>query len=105
MKVFTILKRLVVLAFTGALLAGCASDGSYLARHKPLKVLLIGGGASHDYNRWFNIEDSALLNGTGKATTEYLEPPQVTPDAVQKADVLVISANKPFPESAVREAI
>ena len=86
-------------------LAGCTSDGHFFAKPKPIHALLIGGGASHDYNRWFNVADRALLNGTGKITTEYLEPQQVTPEAVQKADVLVVSANKPFPESAVRAAI
>ncbi len=70
-----------------------------------LKVLLIGGGASHDYQRWFNLADVALLNGTGKATSVYLEPQDVSVDAVQGADVLLISANKAFPDPEVRKAI
>ena len=70
-----------------------------------LKVLLIGGGASHDYNRWFNLADVALLNGTGKISANYLEPQDVSVDSVKQADVLLISANKAFPDPAVRTAI
>lgn len=70
-----------------------------------VKTLLIGGGASHDYNRWFNLADVKLLNGTGRITANYLEPQDVTVADVQAADVLLISANKAFPDAAVREAI
>ncbi len=70
-----------------------------------LKTLLIGGGASHDYQKWFNLADVALLNGTGKITANYLEPQDVSVASVQAADVLVISANKAFPDPAVRAAI
>lgn len=70
-----------------------------------LKTLLIGGGASHDYNRWFNTADVAMLNGSGKITANYLEPQDVSVASVQQADVLVISANKAFPDAAVRAAI
>ena len=70
-----------------------------------LKTLLIGGGASHDYERWFNLADVAMLNGTGKVSANYLEPQDVSVESVKAADVLVISANKAFPDPAVREAI
>jgi putative membrane-bound dehydrogenase-like protein len=70
-----------------------------------LKVLLVGGGASHDYGRWFNLADVALLNGTGKITAAYFEPPDLSVDTVRSADVLLISANKAFPDAAVRQEI
>ena len=70
-----------------------------------LKTLLIGGGASHDYQRWFNLADVAMLNGTGKITANYLEPQDVSVASVQAAEVLVISANKAFPDPAVRAAV
>ena len=73
--------------------------------NKGLKVLLIGGGASHDYNRWFNLADVAMLNASGRISANYLEPQDVSVTSVHEADVLVISANKAFPEAAVRDAI
>ena len=70
-----------------------------------LKTLLIGGGASHDYERFFNLADVALLNGAGHISANYLEPQDVSVASVKGADVLVISANKAFPDAAVREAV
>jgi putative heme-binding domain-containing protein len=70
-----------------------------------LKTLLIGGGASHDYERWFNLADVRMLNATAKISANYLEPQDVTVDDVKTADVLLISANKAFPDAGVREAI
>ncbi|MBI3414771.1 MAG: ThuA domain-containing protein [Verrucomicrobia bacterium] len=70
-----------------------------------LKTLLIGGGASHDYNKWFNEADVALLNATGKFSANYIEPQEATAELVRSADALIISANKAFPDQAVREAI
>jgi hypothetical protein len=67
--------------------------------------LLIGGGASHDYNRWFNLADVAMLNASGRISANYREPQDVTVEAVKSADILLISANKAFPDAAVREAI
>lgn len=92
-------------AFAVALLPGCASNGGNSSRRGPLTVLHIGGGASHDYNKWFNEADTAMLNATGKISTRYLEPQQATVADVVNADVLLISANKAFPNPAVREAI
>src|SRR5690606_35608998 len=70
-----------------------------------LNVLLLGGGASHDYQRWFNLADVAMLNAAGDISAGYLEPPDARPDLIRGADVLVISANKAFPDPASREAI
>ncbi len=70
-----------------------------------LKVLLIGGGASHDYNRWFNLADVRMLNETGGIDTHYREPQDLVAADVQAADVLVISANKAFPDPEVRKAV
>ena len=70
-----------------------------------VKILLIGGGTHHDYQKWFNEYDSELLEKTGRFSARYLEPQELTPANVESADVLVISANKPFPDPAVRKAV
>ena len=70
-----------------------------------VKTLLIGGGASHDYQRWFNLADVAMLNASGHISAHYLEPQDVSVESVQQADILLISANKAFPNVAVRDAI
>ena len=70
-----------------------------------VKALLIGGGASHDYEKWFNEVDSKFLDESGRYTARYFEPQELTVDLVRSSDVLMISANKAFPDRAVREAI
>jgi putative heme-binding domain-containing protein len=70
-----------------------------------VKALLIGGGTHHDYQRFFNLADVALLNAAGRITAAYREPQDLTAEIVRGADVLVISANKAFPDPAVRAAV
>jgi len=105
MNLFITLKHLLLVLLGAVFLTGCASDGGYFAGRKPIRVLLVGGGEHHDYNRWFNAADSALLTATGKATAAYREPQELTTAEVKDSDVLVISANKAFPDAAVRDAI
>ena len=76
-----------------------------MAWGKGAKALLVGGGASHDYEKWFNEYDSKLLNDSGRYTARYFEPQELNADLVKSADVIMISANKAFPDKAVREAI
>ena len=39
-----------------------------------LKTLIVGGGSSHDFNRFFGLADTATLNASGRITANYLEP-------------------------------
>jgi len=57
------------------------------------KVLLIGGGASHDYQKYFNLADTATLNAAGGFSVNYTEDATVAAKELANADVAVISAN------------
>jgi len=70
-----------------------------------VKTLIFGGGASHDYERWFNQADAKMLNDTGRITANYTEPVGDFSAAIAEADVLIISNNKAFSEAATRTAI
>jgi type 1 glutamine amidotransferase len=105
MNLFTRLKQFLPLTFTAALLAGCANQLGQVAAPKPLQVLLIGGGASHDYTKWFNLADTALLQSPGRVSVKYVEPQETSAAEIHDTDVLVISANKEFPDAAVRQAV
>ena len=37
------------------------------------KVLIVGGGSSHDFDRWFNQEDTKTLSANGQATVSYTD--------------------------------
>jgi uncharacterized protein len=70
------------------------------------KVLLIGGGSSHDFTRFFNLADVATLKATGKFSVNYTESPLDFVDHVKTVDVLVLSVNTPaFTTPAARRAL
>lgn len=59
------------------------------------KVLLIGGGSSHDFGRFFNSTDSATLAAAGFAVN-YTEDRDQAAAELARADVAVISVNRQF---------
>jgi putative membrane-bound dehydrogenase-like protein len=96
----------------GARASGPAASGNAAASPAPsfkwsagIKTLIIGGGASHDYNRWFNVEDVKTLNATGGISANYTDTTGGLADEISKVDVLIVSNNKPFTDDATKQAI
>src|SRR2546428_1732187 len=56
-------------------------QGADASSMKGNRVLIVGGGSSHDFDRWFNQEDSKILSAAGRATVTYTDKP----DDVQPA--------------------
>ncbi len=72
---------------------------------KGTKVLLVGGGSSHDYTRFFNFADMATLKAAGM-TVNYTEDSAVTARELANVDVAVFSVNsKGFDTPELREAL
>jgi type 1 glutamine amidotransferase len=68
-------------------------------------TLIIGGGSSHNFDRWFNKEDSATL-AKAFANVAYTDQPSlISPETISKLDVLYLSNNQPIANKAVRDAI
>ena len=70
-----------------------------------IKTLIVGGGSSHDFNRFFNLADAATLKATGKASVNYTEATTGLAPALANVDVLYLSNNKPFGDAATRDAV
>jgi len=70
-----------------------------------LKTLIVGGGSSHDFNRFFNLADVATLKATGKASVNYTEITGGLAPALADVDVLYLSNNKAFTDDATRAAV
>ncbi len=70
-----------------------------------IKTLIIGGGSSHDFQKWFNVADVKTLNEAGGISANYTETTGGLADAIAGVDVLIISNNKPFTDAATKEAI
>ncbi len=65
----------------------------------PPRTLLVGGGSSHDFDRWFKGADGELLGGTYTADVKEIAA------RLTGADVLYLSNNQPIPDPETRKAI
>jgi putative heme-binding domain-containing protein len=86
-----------------------AGGGEGLAEGGPsastTKVLIVGGGSSHDFARWFNQEDVKTLSAGGLAAVKYTDKPDDILPALKNLDVLYLSNNQPIADAAARKAI
>lgn len=99
-----------VLAFLLLAVAGCASpeasapaESEAIADKGP-RILIVGGNASHDFDRWFKEEDGATLEAIG-AEVMYTDVADEVLPALDDIDILFLSNNQPLPDPAVRAAI
>lgn len=70
-----------------------------------LRILIVGGGSSHDFQRFFNLADAATLRELPGAVVAYTENTDEIAAAAPFADVLYLSNNKPIGSAASREAV
>ncbi len=98
------LKISFALAFL-ALFGMACSKSSTTSSKKPIKVLMVGGGSSHDFDRWFKQEDGQTLERDGLATVEYTDDPTTILTKLAGVDVLYLTNNQPIKDEATRKAI
>ncbi|NIJ51649.1 ThuA domain-containing protein [Dyadobacter arcticus] len=72
---------------------------------KAIRVLLVGGGSSHDFDKWYKGEDVQTLQKDGLATVEYTSDPTTILSKLKDVDVLYLSNNQPIADEATRKAI
>jgi putative membrane-bound dehydrogenase-like protein len=58
-----------------------------------LRVLLAGGGSSHDFGQWYDREDQAILKEAGGMVTAYTTDPEEAAAQLPNADVFLFSSN------------
>ncbi len=69
------------------------------------RVLIIAGGSSHDFKKWFEDYDTAVLNDAGFSVNA-TEDPAIASAELKKVDVAIISTNKPeFDTADFRKAM
>jgi hypothetical protein len=95
---------LTITALALALLAGLSYAAHHEAGDKALDALIVGGGSAHDFDRWFNKQDTATLEAAG-IDAAYTDQPRKIGDALSELDVVCLTNNKPIPGDAVRGAI
>lgn len=84
---------------------GLSNSPSKTMAADPIKVLLVGGGASHDFDTWYKNADVKTLEKDGFAEVTYTDDPNLILDLLEEVDVLYLSNNQPIADQATRKAI
>ncbi len=71
----------------------------------PIRTLIVGGGASHDFNSWYKRADSITLSKEGFASVRYTSDISSVLDMLPQTDVLCLSNNQPMTDPKLRQAI
>jgi type 1 glutamine amidotransferase len=69
-----------------------------------VRVLIVGGGSSHDFDRWYKQADATTLRQGGFAVI-YTNNTDSIAFYLPQTDVLYLSNNQPIKNPAVRQAI
>nr|MBI1229034.1 ThuA domain-containing protein [Cytophagales bacterium] len=72
---------------------------------KPIKVLMVGGGASHDFDTWYKGRDVEILQEKNFAEVTYTDNTDAVLALLGDIDVLYLTNNQPFKDPKTREAI
>ncbi|WP_026630684.1 ThuA domain-containing protein [Dyadobacter alkalitolerans] len=97
----TALTWILLLAFSVAY-AGNSIDKT---AKKAIRVLMVGGGSSHDFDKWYKGTDVETLQKDGLATVEYTSDPSTILPKLKDIDVLLLANNQPIADEATRKAI
>ena len=68
--------------------------GTMVAAGK-IRVLIVGGGTSHDFDRWYKQVDAATLERDGLCAVVYTSNTDSIPQYLKTADVLYLVTNQP----------
>ncbi|MBD2703554.1 ThuA domain-containing protein [Spirosoma sp. BT702] len=87
-------------------LTRCKTSSNATAKAgKPIRVLVVGGGTSHNFGMWYRNVDGQTLSRDGFATVNYVGDPDSMLTYLPQTDVLYLSNNRPITNPAVRQAI
>ena len=74
----------------------CIAAGTVNAQTKAKRVLLVGGGSSHDFERWYRGEDVKTLERDGAFAVRYTDRVDSIAAYLKSTDILVLSNNQPI---------
>ena len=72
---------------------------------KAIRTLIVGGGTSHDFDKWYKQADAETLEKKGLATVTYTDHTDSIAAYLPKTDVLYLANNQPINDPEVRQAI
>ncbi|MCF2491595.1 ThuA domain-containing protein [Dyadobacter sp. CY347] len=99
------LKTALTMMLLLAVVAANAGNNFDKPVKKAIRVLLVGGGSSHDFDKWYKGTDVETLQKDGFATVEYTSDPTTILPKLKDIDVLLLANNQPIADDATRKAI
>ena len=72
---------------------------------KAIRTLIVGGGSSHDFGKWFNQADRATLMSEGNTAVEYTDKPASILPTLKDINVLYLSTNQAMTDPEMRKGI
>ncbi|MBE9586215.1 ThuA domain-containing protein [Mucilaginibacter sp. JRF] len=100
MKIKLIIPALLI----GLLAVSCSAQKKAASAGKSIRVLIVGGGSSHDFDKWYKGVDAETLRKDG-ATVIYTSNTDSIAYYLPQTDVLYLSNNQPIKNEADRKAI
>lgn len=73
--------------------------------NETIQTLIVGGGASHDFDRWYRQADVTTLEKEGFAEVTYTDQVDSILSYLPETDVLLLTNNQPMEDPALRKAI
>ncbi|QCR24826.1 ThuA domain-containing protein [Pontibacter sp. SGAir0037] len=74
-------------------------------RTKAIRTLIVGGGSSHDFDKWYKQADAETLRKDGLASVRYTDNTDSIAYYLPDVDVLYLTNNQPIKDPLVRKAI
>ena len=94
---------LIMLSMLGS---GCGVQSSANNQKKSaIRTLIVGGGSSHDFDKWYKEVDVATLQKDGFASVKYTSNVGEILPQLKDIDVLILANNQPMEDPALRKAI
>jgi type 1 glutamine amidotransferase len=96
---------LLVVVLSSFGLTNCQVDRATDTSSNGIRTLVVGGGSSHDFERWYEQADAETLEKEGLAKVNYTSHTDSIRYYLADIDVLFLSNNQPINDPTTREAI
>lgn len=74
-----------------------ASQGRFVSANKnATRIAITGGGGSHDFKKYFGIEDGKVLSNNGENTVLFTEDVNEMGTLIPAVDILMLTNNQPL---------
>jgi type 1 glutamine amidotransferase len=84
---------------------GVNSPANAQKKTKAIRTLMVGGGSSHDFDKWYKEVDTKTLEQDGLATVTYTSDVSSILSKLPEIDVLFLTNNQPMEDPELRKAI